>query len=198
MQIQFTVKGLLAFLILVNTQSLKSQDFVLGDMDVSFGIGFGTPYLSAGDFINLPPISTSFDMGYREDIGPGILGIGGYLGYAVYSSELYFINPRTLETNTYGYRYFNTIIAPRATYHYQWLDGLDTYAGLLLGFRYSHDVTYGNYPGNYPEPRDGIKIAAGIFVGAKYYFNPRFAAMTELGYGISYLTFGMSFRIQNP
>ena len=48
--------------------------------------------------------------------------------------------------------------------------------------------------GAFPGTSVGGLVYAG-FIGARYYFTPKLAAMAELGYGIAILNIGVSFKL---
>lgn len=86
------------------------------------------------------------------------------------------------------------IIGGRGTFHYPLVDKLDTYAGILLGYNISTSKEFGTVtPGySYHSSNGGVVYAA--FVGARYYFQNNFGVLGEFGYGISYLTLGVSLK----
>ena len=133
-------------------------------------------------------ITVHVDHCLREDIGPGIIGVGGLIGFESFRREF--------NTGDYGYNYGSVVFQARGTYHYQFLEDLDTYAGIGLGFRVTTSSEFGEFPTvNAPEANDGFNLNGSIFVGAKYYFSDYMAAFGEVGSGISYLTLGVSMRM---
>ncbi len=76
-------------------------------------------------------------------------------------------------------------------FHYPYVEKLDTYSGLLLGWDVVNvketGVPYDNYEDS------ASHIAWAWFIGARYYFRENMAAMAELGYGPSYLNLGLAF-----
>jgi len=132
-----TLFGMIAaFLLLVITSTqVKSQSFSVGDKDVNIGIGFGTHW-GYGKTV-IPPISISLDYGFKDDIGPGVIGIGGYFGFSSskYDWSIY----------DYGWRYTSILVGARGSYHMEFLDKLDTYAGLILGIRFTSSKEYGDW-----------------------------------------------------
>lgn len=167
---------------------LKSQVFEVGQKDLSFGVGFGSPWVNSGYYSTIPPISAAFDYGFRDDYGPGIISVGGYFGIAGYRYEYPAID--------FGWTYTTAIFMGRAAYHYSFSENLDSYAGLGIGFRTVTSKEYGTKPADGIYTGDsGLKMAGTVYVGAKYYFSPNFAGYAELGYGISIFTLGVSLKI---
>jgi len=166
---------------------LKAQEptFSKGDKVLNLGLGLGSTLYSGFYYKSMiPPLSASVDVGIVDNVlEKGVIGIGGYLGYSSYK----------LDYNTYGWKYSNLILGGRGTFHYPLVDKLDTYAGILLGFNVSTSREFGTiFPGTYHSSNGGPVYAA--FVGARYYFQDNLGVMGEFGYGISYLTLGISLK----
>ncbi len=183
-----TIALALAFSIAAWSQESIFQN---GDKVVNFGIGFGST-LYSGSFYNssVPPLSASFEMGIQDGIlEKGVLGVGGYLGYSAYKWE------NTYLGGAYGWKYSNIILGARGVFHYPLVDELDTYTGLLLGVQIISSKETGDFPSgiNYNSQSGGLTAA--WFAGARYYFSDNFGAFLELGYGISYLTLGVSLQL---
>ena len=178
------MKRILPFLIaLFITVSANAQNtFNEGDNVLNLGIGLGsTLYTGAFYSSSIPPISASYEVGVKDELFDenSSLGVGGYLGY---SSSNY-------RYSGYNSGFSNFILGARGSVHYQLIDQLDTYAGLMLGYRI---VSWNN---------DGLSSAASsgftsaFYVGGRYYFNETFAGMLELGYGIAYLNIGVAIKL---
>ncbi len=175
-------------LVFLFTSSLKAQEFEEGDKVLNLGIGFGSSFYT-GTFYNasIPPVSASFEVGVKDGIlDEGSIGVGGYLGFSKYKWEY---------LNNYGYNYTNFIIGARGVFHYPFIDKLDTYTGVLLGFRVVSSNSFGDPTGgfnNYTASSSGI--VGSWYVGGRYYFSESLAAMLELGYGISYINLGIALK----
>jgi hypothetical protein len=165
----------------------KSQTFDQGDKVLSFGLGLGATYYTGGwgYSTTVPPIFIAGDYCLREDLGPGSLGVGGYLGYSAYKWDYY---------GDYGWKYTTFIIAARGTYHFTDLvDKLDLYGGVLLGAKIINDKSYGDIAGvNYSVNSSGVVYD--LLAGARYYFTDNIGAMAELGYGIAWFKIGISLK----
>jgi hypothetical protein len=165
-------------LIMVNAQI---PTFQKGDKVLNLGIGLGG-YSPSGYQVTTPSASTSFEVGITDN-GPdkGSFGIGGYLGYANYKengSDYWTVN--------------RILIAARGTFHYPFVDKLDTYGGLTLGINARSWKWNGS--GIEPSHPSRSPIGGDIFVGGRYYFSDKFAAMGELSLG-AYLTLGISLKL---
>jgi hypothetical protein len=192
-------KILIAIIILIGFSSLNifGQILKVGENDLNFGIGFGSPWIKSGYHSLLPPVSVSLDHGLRDDWGKGIFTLGGFFGVSRYAEESEWYDTTSSKINDFGYKYTSTIFAARATYHYELSKGLDTYVGLMGGVRINTSGHYGTWP-NYTdniEKDANLNLVGRFFIGAKYNFTEKFSCFGELGYGISYVTLGVSFRI---
>ena len=175
---------------------------------INLGIGFGginyySNYNSSGwGYKTSPAFSLSYEQALPEKVGPGYLGLGIYFGFQSSNSTRTYYWDKNGYNSNYYYRYTwnNYMIAARGAYH---LDALNSekaelYFGLLAGLRIQ---TY-KYEHNNPDPnRDNYSIsnssiypAYSLFIGGRYYFSKNIAVFAEFGYGISYLTAGVSFK----
>lgn len=102
-------------------------------------------------------------------------------------------------TDEYDFRY--TVIALRGAFHfaeYIAKDNLDVYLRLLAGYdivrsQFTTSSPCAGYSnGLYTGGSSGIWS---IYGGARYRFNDKFGIFGELGYGISYLTLGLSLKM---
>lgn len=164
----------------------QTPTFSKGDRVLNLGLGFGTTLYSGSYYKSqVPPLSASFEIGVADEIiDKGVIGVGGYLGYSSYKYEY----------NNWGWKYSNLIIGARGNFHYPFVDDLDTYTGLLLGYNISSSSEFGTMgPGlDYSASSGGLVYS--WFIGARYYFKENLAAMAELGYGITYLNLGVAFK----
>lgn len=177
------MKKLLLFLFVVVfslTQLLAQEStFQKGDKVLNLGIGFGSTYYGSYYTSHTPALSASLEFGVADGIlEKGSIGVGGYLGYSSAKWTNY-------------YKTTNFILGARGSFHYPLVNKLDTYTGLLLGYNiysYKYEAGYSGATGT------SSGLAYSWFVGARYYFSNNFAAMAEFGYGISYLTVGVSLK----
>lgn len=177
-KILLTIVAVLGFATLGNAQSI----FHKGTSMVNVGIGFGTESNSS---IVIPPLSASYEFGIVDNMfstGQGSLGLGFYTGYAKYKYDLGYI-PEFAKSRI---EYSSFVVAPQLSLHYQFVPKLDTYASLLMGYRlYSYNNGYKG---------DDGEFAWGIHVGGRYMFSPNVGAFVELGYGVSNVSAGATFR----
>ncbi|MDR0749973.1 MAG: hypothetical protein LBF62_10470 [Tannerellaceae bacterium] len=160
------------FLILVSAAS--AQDiFRKGAQRLNAGIGIG-------DGI---PVEVSYERsvvdGLIKSSGNGSIGLGAYGGW--YHRGI----------DDWSYNHY--VLGARGAFHYQFVEKLDTYGGLMLGY----NIATASWKG----AGESIGTAAGsvfdfsLFVGGRYFFKPNLGIYGELGYGISYLSIGVTFKL---
>jgi hypothetical protein len=172
----------------------NAQNMEVGSNMLNLGVGVGGYYNAYSSYTSqTPAIGISFDHGFKQ-VGPGIITLGGYLGY----KQLVNKNNYYDGANAYYYKWTWTylIIGFRSTYQYKVSDKFDIYGGLLLSLnndKFTHtsnDPSYNNHVYNY----GGTNVGFSIFGGAHYLFSNKFGAFGEIGYGVSYLTLGLSLK----
>jgi hypothetical protein len=188
--------AVLMSLILFSTSGF-SQVFKEGTNVINAGIGFGSHYYSGfgSGFSSTPALTLTFDHGFKQiDDIKGTIGLGGIIGF----------QGSTYEWNdglgdSYKEHWSNVIIAPRATYHADFItsDNWDLFASIFLGIRienYSFESNNPNYSALYEGNYGGVNFAAGLTVGAAYYFTPVVGAFAELGYDVAFFKVGISIK----
>ncbi len=152
-----------------------------GDKVVSLGIGYGLGglYGTAG----MPPISLGFDYGFEKKIS-----LGGLVAYSSSTDDF---------GTGFSWKYTYIVIGARGAYHFlEDNKNIDAYAGLILGY----NIVSASWNGTSAQPGFGFSSSAsymlfGGFVGARYYFSPKFGAFAELGYGAGIITAGISYKL---
>lgn len=166
----------------------NAQVVAKGDKILNLGVGLGTALYSGSYYTgSVPPISGSLEVIMDDQLfdGKGAWGLGGYLGYSAYKYAEF----------GYGYKVSNIIIGPRGYLHYNFMDKLDTYAGVMIGYDIVSDKATGNWPGGtYNYSGSASRVLFSGFVGARYFFNDKVAGFLELGSGIAYLNLGVALK----
>lgn len=183
----------LALASILFVKNLNSQSFDKADDVIAFGLGIGGNYgvSSDGYTSQTPAIGVMYEKGMRWSAGPGIIGLGGYLGFKSLRYK------KTTPAYSYDMKWSYTILGIRGAYHYEFLENFDTYAGLMLGYNIESfsDKTYSNdgIPYDYNGDTDsGLHLT--LFIGGRYYFSDQWAAFAELGYGIATLQIGAAYK----
>ena len=192
----------------------QENTFNKGDKVLNLGVGIGSTLYSGGYYKSaIPPISASFELGVKDNLfdEKSSLGIGAYLGYTsakwefsypeyayTYNSGLNMPSRVAASTSssssTYGWNYSSMILGVRGALHYQLVSKLDTYTGILLGYNIVSAKAFGTM-GDYSYTAASSGIAWSWYLGGRYYFTDKFAAMAELGYGIAYLNLVVALKL---
>ena len=129
-KIKIMTKKILPFLIaFVFAYSAEAQNttFTEGDKVLNVGLGIGsTLYTGSAYGSSIPPLSASLEFNVADEVFDenSSIGVGGYLGYAGYNFTGF----------SSEYSFSNFILGARGALHYQFIEQLDTYAGLMLGY----------------------------------------------------------------
>jgi hypothetical protein len=167
---------------------VNAQQFTKGTNVLAAGIGLGS---SLGGFSygsQTPAISLQFERGIWDIGGPGVISLGAYVGRKSFNYSGSGFKEK------WGY----TIIGVRSAYHYNGIhsDKFDVYGGLMLSYNILHysykDNAGNNFGGN---GNYGSTAGLSLYAGARYFFSPHIAAFAELGFGVSYLTLGLAFKL---
>jgi len=172
---------------------------------INLGVGFGGgSYYSRGlgngyVYSSLPAFSITYEQCWPKKLGPGYLGIGAYAGYKTAHSRY---DNYYYQGNKYYYehRWNYMLFAARAVYHWDVLNSknAEVYGGALVGFRittYSYSSNSTDPDVNFNKRNDsGFFPVGSLFAGARWYFVPNIALFGEAGYGVSYLTAGVTFK----
>lgn len=183
MKIKFYLPALV-FVFGFLTTKAQYPTFIKGDKVLNLGFGIGG-YGSSGYKVTLPPLSASFDYGLKDNIlDKGAVGIGVYVAFGSYKQSDY--------NNSSYWKYNKTVIGVRGTFHYPFVDRLDTYAGMMLG--YKSESWRWNGVGTGGSKSEGKGPAFSLFVGGRYYITDNIAALAELGVGICVLNLGFAIK----
>lgn len=181
------ISAFIFVLICLTSGAIAQNTFVKGEKVLNLGIGLGSTLYTGGSYTSrVPPVSASFEVGVKDNLfdAKSALGVGGYLGFT----------GAKWQYGNWGYKYSSVIVGVRGVLHYQLVEKLDTYTGVLLGYNIVTSKEFGTalIGSNYTSSSSGI--AYSWFVGGRYYFTEKFAGLLELGYGISYLNLGVSMK----
>ena len=167
----------------------SSAQFEVGDNIIGAGIGFGSSLLGSGAYSNSTPgLSVQYERGNWDVGGPGVISLGGYLGYKSY----------TYDNIYYDARWTYVILGLRSAYHYTGFDNKqwDPYGGLMLSYSFADYSYESNITGfQYGGDTYGNHMSLSLYLGSRYYFSSQWSAFAELGYGISFLSLGAAYKI---
>ncbi len=193
--------SLIALAIIFNPKVSSSQAFQNGDNVLGVGIGFGSSlsYFSAGSVS--PAISLQYEHGNWAVGGPGVISLGGYLGYQKssydYTYPYYFNSYNTYYSYSESLTYW--VIGIRSAYHYNGLNtkDWDLYGGLMLSYdiaSFSYSSNNQNFDNNY-RGSYGSGLGISLYLGARYFVSDKFALFAEVGYGISDFNLGVALKL---
>ncbi len=150
----------------------------------------GRYYSGTGYSTTVPPISASLEFGVADGLagGKGSFGVAPYIGY---TASKYKYSPNV----DWGYNYSSTVVGLRGAFHYALASKLDTYLGLMLGYNIVSAKEYGANGTGIVYSASSSGFAWDGFLGARYYFTPKFGAFLELGYGIGYGNLGVAIKL---
>ncbi len=190
-KIAFTFLCISLFTVLFATKS-SAQKFEVGNDVIGLGIGLGSTY-GYTTSSSSPALSAQYEHGIWNIAGPGVISLGGFLGYKSYSYD------GIAPGYTFSQKWSYTIIGLRSAYHYNGFQGskFDPYGGLMLSYDIvsasytSSDHTYDYlYRGAY-----GSTFRITLFLGGRYYFSENWAAFGELGFGNAILSLGLAYKL---
>lgn len=171
----------------VFSQQLEKGDHVLSP---SFGVGGIYPVFGSVN-TQTPLFGLSYEYGAFDRLGPGSVGIGGFLGYKAYKRI------EQIDGNSYFEKLHYMVLGVKGSYHYnpfKKVKGLDPYAGLMLS------LNVPDYANNYTDKYKylGSKyrgyLAGTVYVGAHFFFTENMGAFAEAGFGTAFFSLGMNFK----
>jgi len=188
--------ALVGIALLGASSKMNAQVFDVGTKHLNIGIGFGGTYFGyvytgGSDYSQIPTIFISYDQGTDWELGPGIIGIGGFLGYSSAKAEYNYGSGYM-----YSWSWTNMVVGGRATYHFPIdADKLDLYGGLSLGlwiqsYEYKDTDPFWNGSLDLKETYTNLYYAG--CVGARFMFSDSFGAFAELGWDIALLKAGVT------
>lgn len=171
---------ILCFSLLLFSAKNASAQADIDKGNVLLNLGLGAGYYNGGGV----PFVASAEWAINDAIS-----IGPYLGLTSWRNNIAGIR--------YSYTFFD--LGVRGSYHFTKhlninTDQLDLYGTVFLGYR----GVSGGYDGpfGYDDPYDGY-LRLGVTGGARWYFSDKFAVNAELGYGVSTLLIGVTFKLGN-
>lgn len=195
----------------VHDNGAQAQAFGVGTNVVGLSAGVGGHYRIYNSYTSqTPALGLHYERAVTE-LGPGVLGLGAYLGYkslSYHGRANYWNNgwgngnwDNENYDNYYDSHYSWTylIVGFRAAWHLnEWhgVEKLDTYGGLMLSY---NSITWKDrsmYPDGYQVSSSYGRSHIGLsgFLGVRYYFLENLGAQLELGYGVSMASLGITYK----
>jgi hypothetical protein len=186
-----------AFLILTFAFTTISQAqitrFEKGDLDISAGVGLIPTFAADGGNTLVPPLSLRLDYRPAENFS-----IGAYAAFSSTETK-YFDLP---DDNLSQWQNDFFIVGLRGAAHGSRFENWDIYGGFMVGYNIasvSNDViaeeeTKSEEGPSFRRPAENNFTFSG-FVGATYFPKKNLGIFGELGYCISILNFGVTYKI---
>ena len=168
-------------LLLAVVLGAKAQSFQGGSNTIGLSVGINNTLWDNHNHMLVPPFTVSYDHGIVGSLfdGRGAIGLGGLV-------------------SVYGFRddahrdWAALLLGPRGTLHYSFVDKLDTYVALMLGYSYV-GTSGATVNGSSYGQTSTSKFGWGANVGLRYYIAPAWALSFEAGYGLSNFNFGFTY-----
>jgi len=176
-------KSIFILLTILIAVAAEAQPFQKGTTTANIGVGLGTALGGLGKA--RPAISASIDHGVWDIGGPGVISLGGYVGNTGYKYA----------SGNYTYKWNYMVVGARGAYHYNGFTSvpkLDVYGGIMLGYnivKYSSDGDDIAMANSY-----GSGMGFSGFLGSRWFFSNSMGVYAELGYGVSVLNAGLTFK----
>ncbi|KAA6311264.1 hypothetical protein EZS27_037573 [termite gut metagenome] len=154
--------------------------------DFNLGLTIGTPRIKGWNAV-MPVISTDASWIVLSEFidtktfgKNGSVDVGVYYGFSAYKQD----NLLGIDGEN-QLLYHSALI--RSAFHFQFVDKLDTYAGIMSG------ANIRSYSNN--SLTNDVSFAYNLYAGAKYYFSPKFAIKLECIEDFTpWLSAGVSFK----
>ena len=164
--------------------SSAQSAFEKGSNVVNLGVGFGgnlysgSLYRGSG-YSRLPYVSLSFERCIIDNLfdDKSAIGVGGLVGFTSAKMKDYW-------TST------DIAIGARGAFHYQFVDKLDTYAGVMIGY----NINTWKWKGSGSGSTGSSGLTWSTFVGARYYLTDAIGVFAEVGWGYTVLNAGLAFK----
>jgi len=200
-KIQLLMAGILLYSFASHAQD--EHCFRPGSSAINLGIGIGNTITYDNGYGGTAGLSPAFTASYEYGIAhAGIGTIGAGIQFGFQGSEYTYIGGN-------GYvekeRWTTLAFSPRATYHFDVLTGrkFDVYPIVQLNI-YSYGYSYtetgvtpnGQVVRTYTNPanNNSVGVYPSVLIAVRYFITPNFGLYSELGYDISIIKAGFTFK----
>lgn len=165
-----------------NAQDIFKKGSFVGNVGIGFGnLSWGGDGSYGGE--SSAAFQVSGEYGIMDNLingNNGSIGVGAVIGYGGKSWDYVKLN--------------NVLVGALGSFHYQFIPKLDTYGTLTLGLNFQNWKWDGDEFWGGDNKESNVAFQPEIHVGARYYFTNNFAAMAEVGYGLSIFSVGISYK----
>lgn len=183
------------FCTFLSVQTLLGQSKI-GKLNIGAGIGLDPSHFSDNSTVNVLPLN--FKAGYQFNKA---FGLNGFIGYTSTTSPEKVISDGLATTTTNKH----LLVGLRGEVRKEMTDRFDVYGGGMLGFSTSK-IKEQSLTGEVVEREEGGptpfdpnapkgKFLYAGFVGTTFYLNSKIGLFAEVGYGVSLLQTGVTFRL---
>ena len=163
--------------------------FDKGDFEISAGIGLVPTFVNIDANVKIPPLSMVLSYRLKKH-----LSLGAYFGHSS-TTQTQILDP---DKNIEGFiqNDFYTV-GLRFEGHHQ-RDRMDFYGGAMIAYNFSNITTDASNPVRLDnhELEDGADLFTySGFIGVKYLATERLGIFGEVGYGVSLVNLGVSYKL---
>jgi len=185
MKTKILLSIMLVFGALITT---NAQTFKNGDFNINAGLGLGYTYGIYSGSTSWPAIVVSGEKGFKEIGDVGVISLGGIVAF------------KHISYSASSWSWNDFYVGGRGALHLTSIkmDKLDVYGGASLGLRfytYPEGVVTLTYPYYDIQKKTHATVFFGIFGGAKYSLTEKIGIFGELGYDVSWIKLGVSFKL---
>ena len=175
------MKKLILTAIAALTFQLSQAQVEEGESIINLGVGLSPTFYSEDGFeAGLPPIEASYEYMLKEKIS-----IGGFAGF---STAEFRVNGFD-----FGFDYTYILAGVLGNYHFVNSEKFNAYGGIKLGYNNVSVKEVGTAGNGFVA--DGSGILYGAQLGARYWASGSIGINAEVGYGISLLRAGITFKL---
>jgi len=182
------------------TITAQNQVFKKGNFNAAVGIGVVPTYFADNAKVNVIPVAAKLGYNFTDNFSMNL-----YTGFSSSTSKMI----EDFEGNSRQYENDYLIIGLRPELHTARGDKFDIYGGFMMGYNkaFINEMVYADgdvenpidAPISGPTTRNPNAKTGGFlfsgFVGATYLVNPKLGIFGELGYGVSLVQLGATFKL---
>ncbi|MCG8702149.1 MAG: hypothetical protein MI922_29110 [Bacteroidales bacterium] len=170
------------------------QEMEVGDIHVNVGLGLISNINLEYSSQQIPPVFVKFDYILRNDIGPGIIAIGGHLSFDSYKYTRNYTDNNTVYE--YGWKQSRAIIGLTGKYYYHLVDNLDAYGKIMIGYSIMNPQKTGYWPNDYVFTPKSNSLTFGLGAGIRYSITNNLGVFAELGYDAAFFMAGVNLSLK--
>jgi hypothetical protein len=153
--------------------------------------GFGKDQKFLGVHVGMSGVGSTANYGVNGEVAvTRNIGVGGWLDTWSYGQSF----GTALGSYDWNVRYI--AVAGTGAYHFAIKDNpkVDPFAGAALGYYIVSESTNATGAGTYQG--SASRMFLGGYGGVRYFFKPQLSGVARLGFGSSYLTLGLDYRMK--